>query len=540
MDTSEFQRLNDIKQLGGCSYVYPSASHSRKEHSIGVAYLAKEMVEYLQKEQPDLGISQDDIQCVSLAGLVHDIGHGPYSHMFEEFVERVDRKDEHCKHPHWEHEVISGELLKLLITKNKINLNAYFSSDSGITGEEHLNFVEQLINGLKDNEPWPERNGRTEDKRFLFDIVSNSRNGIDVDKLDYLVRDAMATLGSTKALDIDRVIKNIRVVGKEICFQLKVANDINAVYTLRASLHRSVYQHRIANVAEAMITDLLEEADSAGYVFRGADGKKTTLSKAARNVENFVLLTDAIVSNMVTSPLPGLEKAREIASRLNKREFYKSVGNAEEIPTLPKCDKCHEQTQIDHKYCLNCGHELKDRHHVLKKGNIAVPTATEISTEQATKEILALCNPQLEENERKNVLVHFVTIHHGKKTFKVDHWRQKWETYDPVANVGFYNPKADEDKKVSMTREKIGKMFVPDVSFHRTAYCILRNEDTEGRVRRIVEEAWKKWAQQELKGGTSMDGTQNTPKQSPAKARAQPNKSLRMIALDPVVEGQGH
>ena len=92
MDTPEFQRLDKIAQLGGCSYVYPSATHSRKEHSIGVAHLAEKMASHLQKTQPELSVTDDDVLCVALAGLVHDIGHGPFSHMFEEFVERVDAK----------------------------------------------------------------------------------------------------------------------------------------------------------------------------------------------------------------------------------------------------------------------------------------------------------------------------------------------------------------------------------------------------------------------------------------------------------------
>ena len=86
MDTPDFQRLDNIKQLGGCSYIYPSATHTRKEHSIGVCHLAGLMVKHLRNAQPTLGIDNDDELCVKLAGLVHDIGHGPFSHMFEEFV----------------------------------------------------------------------------------------------------------------------------------------------------------------------------------------------------------------------------------------------------------------------------------------------------------------------------------------------------------------------------------------------------------------------------------------------------------------------
>jgi hypothetical protein len=96
------------------------------------------------------------------------------------------------------------------------------------TGEEHLNFVVLLVQGLDDERPWPGNVGRGEEKRFLLDIVSNARNGIDVDKLDYLVRDAMSAFGSSKppVFDIYRMIHSSRVLRRprgrlEVCFQMK-------------------------------------------------------------------------------------------------------------------------------------------------------------------------------------------------------------------------------------------------------------------------------------------------------------------------------
>ena len=92
LDTPQYQRLAEIKQLGGSSYVYPSANHTRKEHSIGVAHLAGVAATHLRTSQPELRIDDEDILCVKLAGLVHDIGHGPFSHMFEEFIHKHGRE----------------------------------------------------------------------------------------------------------------------------------------------------------------------------------------------------------------------------------------------------------------------------------------------------------------------------------------------------------------------------------------------------------------------------------------------------------------
>ncbi|XP_048244692.1 deoxynucleoside triphosphate triphosphohydrolase SAMHD1-like [Haliotis rufescens] len=83
IDTPQFQRLRYLKQLGGDYFVYPGAAHNRFEHSIGTYYLAGTFARILQQEYPEL--EDDEIKCIEIAGLCHDLGHGPFSHVFDNF-----------------------------------------------------------------------------------------------------------------------------------------------------------------------------------------------------------------------------------------------------------------------------------------------------------------------------------------------------------------------------------------------------------------------------------------------------------------------
>ena len=218
--TMEFQRLRYLHQLGTCHYVFPCATHTRFEHSIGTYYLAGKVLGSLKKNSNRLSIQSylneipelkkhfetslidlDDYVCelVKLAALCHDLGHGPFSHVFDDvFIKAAHESLESINKESLEyHENRSCALIRNIISKNS-KLKEYIR-------QEEIQFICDLINP-KDHH-----------KGFIYQIVSNNLNGIDVDKFDYIQRDTY-TLGLKYSIDSDRLISDMKVIDNKICF----------------------------------------------------------------------------------------------------------------------------------------------------------------------------------------------------------------------------------------------------------------------------------------------------------------------------------
>ncbi|XP_043984790.1 deoxynucleoside triphosphate triphosphohydrolase SAMHD1-like [Gambusia affinis] len=317
IDTPQFQRLRNIKQLGGKYYVYPAASHNRFEHSIGVAHLAGELLQTLKEKQPNLGIDERDILCVQIAGLCHDLGHGPFSHMFDQmFIPRA--RPNYA----WSHEKASQEMFDHLVKEN--SLTAVMVAH-GLVQQEDLPFIKELIDPPKIAQ-WP-HHGRPKEKAFLYEVVSNTRNKIDVDKWEYFARDCHQ-LGMQNNFDCHRLIKFARVCEvdgmNQICYRDKEVFNLYNMFHTRFSLHKRAYQHKVGNSIEWMITDAFLEAD--GRIFDSKDGKKCNLSKAIDDMVAYTKLTDAVFHEILNSSSVELQEARKILERIVKRNLYVCLG----------------------------------------------------------------------------------------------------------------------------------------------------------------------------------------------------------------------
>lgn len=290
IDTEQFQRLRELKQLGMAHLVYPGAVHSRFEHSLGVYWLAGEAVQKLKNYQGlELDIDQFDIQTVKLAGLLHDVGHGPFSHLFErEFLPRV-------LDGHWSHEQMSVKLVDDIVDKHYIEIDP-----------EMIRKVKEMI--LASSEfVRPIGSG---EKHFLYDIVANGRNGIDVDKFDYIARDCRAC-GLGCNFQFQRLMESMRVLGDEICYPAKDYLTIHKLFATRADLYRTVYTHPKVKAIELMVVDALLKAND--YL---------NISSFIQDPSKYWKLDDTIMKTIETASNPELKESRDLIMRIRRRNLY--------------------------------------------------------------------------------------------------------------------------------------------------------------------------------------------------------------------------
>ncbi|KAB5578926.1 hypothetical protein PHYPO_G00188100 [Pangasianodon hypophthalmus] len=335
IDTPQFQRLRNIKQLGGAYFVFPGASHNRFEHSIGVAYLAGCLIQALREKQPELGITERDILCVQIAGLCHDLGHGPFSHLFDRmFIPKVrpDLK--------WEHETASVKMFDHLVRVNNLKpmMEKY-----GLSLPTDLHFIKEQITGPQDptaSQDTLQYKGRPKEKYFLYEIVANKRTGIDVDKWDYFARDSYH-LGIQTSSDHHRFLKFARVCdvnGKTlICVRDKEVHDLYDMVYTRYRLHQRAYQHKVTKIIEEMIAEALVKADP--YIQIEGSSGKCRMSEAIEDMEAYTKLTDHIFEQILYSSNENLSEAQSILKNIVCRRLYKCVGQ-----TTPETAEVSKET----------------------------------------------------------------------------------------------------------------------------------------------------------------------------------------------------
>ena len=228
LDTPPVQRLRHVSQLGTVTLVYPSANHTRFEHSLGVYYLADQTLGHL-------GIEGQQAERVRAAALLHDVGHGPYSHNVETLIHR------HTGKYHDDvHDLIGeGEVARVL-TEHGLNPDAVADL---VAGEGELG---QLVSG-----------------------------DLDVDRMDYLARDAHHTGVPYGTIDHGRLVRELRFRDGELVLAEGNVQTAESLLLARALMTPTVYSHHVARIAKAMLrrasARLLEETTTDPETFRRMD-----------------------------------------------------------------------------------------------------------------------------------------------------------------------------------------------------------------------------------------------------------------------------
>lgn len=210
-----FLRLQRIRQLGLTSLVYPGALHARFQHAMGAMHLTMKAVETLRSKEID--ITKEEEQGVLLAVLLHDIGHGPFSHALE-----------HSMADGISHEDISELFLEKL--------------DKEFKGQ--LSVARKIFNG-------------TYKKKFLHQLVSGQ---LDMDRLDYLNRDSFFTGVSEGVISSDRIIKMLNVVNDELVVEAKGIYSVEKFIIARRLMYWQVYLHKTVLSAEYLLVNILKRA----------------------------------------------------------------------------------------------------------------------------------------------------------------------------------------------------------------------------------------------------------------------------------------
>jgi len=284
IDTPEFQRLRDLKQLGATYYVYPSATHTRFEHSVGVSYLAGIMIHSLQTNQPELDITDRQIELTRIAGLIHDIGHGPFSHLYDHYI--IDDGED-------EHEERGIKIFKNMVKKYELPIR-----------DIEVSYIIEMIHPNKKNS-----------KQWKFQIIANKQCQIDVDKMDYLQRDCYH-LGMKFGGEYSRMLTEVRVCltpkkTLELAWPEKIQFDIFSLFTTRYRLHKQVYNHHTVKAYEYVVINILK--------------------KIYNTKPNFLLMTDSVISCRYHSQYSDLQ------DKISKREIPKLIK--ETITPFSKGDK---------------------------------------------------------------------------------------------------------------------------------------------------------------------------------------------------------
>ena len=216
IDHPYFERMHYIMQTGMAYRIFPSATHSRKSHSIGTYGLTKKLLEKLSQ---NIHIYNHTKELICIGALTHDLGHCSGSHIFDKhIIPKLIQNNVIDKNHSWVHH-----------EQRSIDIFKEIASDLQMKNED-IEFVCKIIDPPSDETDWK------------FTLVNNKVHGIDTDKLDYIARDNYM-LGLKLNIDVDSIISKSQIIDNKWSFSYDIQNEIFNIYFVRYRLYKYIYNH---------------------------------------------------------------------------------------------------------------------------------------------------------------------------------------------------------------------------------------------------------------------------------------------------------
>ena len=320
LDSKEFQRLRRIRQLGGDFQVYPTAEHSRFSHSLGVYEIVRRMV--TEVKSLCIELTEYEKVCVMLAGLLHDVGHGPFSHAFEHVTNH--------SHEEYTAKIILGDT----------ELNAILRAVSEKLPEDIVSIIQH-----------------THENDILNQIVSGQ---LDADRMDYLLRDSYFTATSYGQFDLERILRTMRVRKtdddrKVIVVKHTGIHSVEDYIMARYQMYWQVYYHPVARSYEAVFIQLFNRLKD---IFKGdknyfedmkvlipfLEKSEVSVDEYFKLDENSLLYCCALIQDKED------KIAADLARRLQNRNLFEYVDYNEE--NLAQIKNMLKENNLDERYYL--------------------------------------------------------------------------------------------------------------------------------------------------------------------------------------------
>jgi len=276
IDTPIFQRLRRIRQLSGAHLIYPGAQHTRFEHSLGVMHIASMAGQALAEKGV---VSFDDIQNLRLAGLLHDIGHGPFSHLFEEIFEEKRK----ISHEDLGRDIILKTEIGDIISKNGFDKKLITKL---AFGDSKLQFMNEIISGV-----------------------------LSADMMDYLLRDGYFTGAEHAKIDHHRLTHSLDVYKNKLALDKSSLVNFETMMISRYQMFKAVYFHKTVRAGEVMLLEAMDLAEGE-------------LGLSSMNLDEYLQLSDdVILAKLLNLPEHNskLKASKKIATDYLNRNLFKSV-----------------------------------------------------------------------------------------------------------------------------------------------------------------------------------------------------------------------